>query len=410
MKKLDYKWTVLILVSIAYFLAQGTRLIYSAVLPQIKADFASSGVTDAQLGLVSSAFTLVFGLAIPFAGFAADLFNRKRVLVLGSFMFAIGIFVSGFASGLGMLFISYGVLNSIGQSLMPPCNTSLISQYHDKTRGTAFSIYQTAIYLGIVVCSVVSGYLAKLGEGGWRYAFWIFGAIAVLWAIVIAFKLKDTPQASSENKPSLNSVKEALQAFLKKPSSLILMAALGCYFFVTYAFKAWAPIFMTRSFPEMDTAQAVFHGVFWFYLGAFVGVTLGGRISDALKARRPGIRFEIELAGIVLCIPFIVLMAYAQSLPLMIIAITMFGFATGVYDSNIYAALFDVINPRYRAVATGLFGCGGCIFGAFGPTVMGFLNDAFSPRVSMASLSVFALVGGLAILSARLFTFNKDKI
>ena len=410
MKKLDYKWTVLILVSIAYFLAQGTRLIYSAVLPQIKADFASSGVTDAQLGLVSSAFTLIFGLAIPFAGFAADLFNRKRVLVLGSFMFAIGIFVSGFASGLGMLFISYGVLNSIGQSLMPPCNTSLISQYHDKTRGTAFSIYQTAIYLGIVVCSVVSGYLAKLGEGGWRYAFWIFGAIAVLWAIVIAFKLKDTPQASSENKPSLNSVKEALQAFLKKPSSLILMAALGCYFFVTYAFKAWAPIFMTRSFPDMDTAQAVFHGVFWFYLGAFAGVTLGGRVSDALKARRPGVRFEVELAGIVLCIPFIILMAYAQSLALMIVAITMFGFATGVYDSNIYAALFDVINPRYRAVATGLFGCGGCIFGAFGPAVMGFLNDALSPRVSMASLAIFAIVGALAILSARLFTFNKDKI
>lgn len=36
--KLDYKWVVLLLVSIAYFLAQGTRLIYSAVLPQIKAD------------------------------------------------------------------------------------------------------------------------------------------------------------------------------------------------------------------------------------------------------------------------------------------------------------------------------------------------------------------------------------
>ena len=411
MKKLDYKWTVLILVSIAYFLAQGTRLIYSAVLPQIKADFAASGVTDAQLGLISSVFTLVFGLSMPFAGLVADLFNRKRVLVFGAFLFAVGIFGSGFAAGLGVLFISYGIINSIGQSLMPPCNTSLISQYHDETRGTAFSIYQTAIYVGIVVCSVVSGYLAQLGEGGWRYAFWIFGAIAVLWAIVIALKLKDTPQAaSSENKPSLSSVKEALQAFLKKPSSLILMAGLGCYFFVTYAFKAWAPIFMIRSFPEMGTTQAVFHGVFWFYLGAFVGVTLGGRLSDALKIRRPGIRLEVEFVGLALCIPFILMMAFVHSLPLMIVAILMFGFATGVYDSNIYAALFDVINPRFRAVGTGLFGCGGCIVGAFGPTVMGLLNDAFTPRLSMASLAIFAVVGALAILSARVFTFNKDKI
>ena len=293
---------------------------------------------------------------------------------------------------------------------MTPFNTSLISQYHDETRGTAFSIYQTAIYVGIVVCSVVSGYLAQLGEGGWRYAFWIFGAIAVLWAVVIAVTLKDTPQASSENKPGMSSVKEALQAFLKKPSSLILMAGLGCYFFVTYAFKAWAPIFMIRTFPEMETTQAVFHGVFWFYLGAFFGVTLGGRISDVLKPRRPGIRFEVEFVGLALCIPFILMMAYVHSLPLMIVAILMFGFATGVYDSNIYAALFDVINPRYRAVGTGLFGCGGCIVGAFGPTVMGFLNDAFTPRLSMASLAIFAVVGALAILSARVFTFNKDKI
>ena len=409
-RKLDYKWVVLLLVSIAYFLAQGTRLIYSAVLPQIKADFAANGVTDAQLGLISSAFTLVFGIAIPFAGLIADFFNRKRVLVLGSFMFAIGIFVSGFATGLGMLFISYGVLNAIGQSLMPPCNTYLISQYHNETRGTAFSIYQTAIYLGIVVCSVASGYLAQLGEGGWRYAFWIFGAIAFVWAIVIMFTLKDTPQASSDNEVGFPLVKEALQAFLKKPSSLILMMALGCYFFVTYAFKAWAPIFMIRSFPEMDTTQAVFHGVFWFYLGAFFGVTLGGRLSDALKAKRPGIRVEVELAGLILCIPFIIMMAFVHSLPLMIVAILMFGFATGVYDSNIYAALFDVINPRFRAVATGLFGCGGCIVGAFGPAVMGFLNDAFTPRVSMASLSVIAVVGALAILFARVFTFKKDRI
>ena len=409
-KKIDYKWIVLLLVSIAYFLAQGTRLIYSAVLPQIKADFASSGVTDTQLGLISSTFTLIFGLAMPFAGLAADLFNRKRVLVIGSFLFAIGIFVSGFAAGLGMLFISYGILNAIGQSLMPPCNTSLISQYHDKTRGTAFSIYQTAIYAGIVFCSVVSGYLAQLGEGGWRWAFWIFGAIAILWAVVIMITLKDNPQSSKGETVGLKDVADALKAFLEKPSSLILMAGLGCYFFVTYAFKAWAPIFMIRAFPDMDTTQAVFHGVFWFYLGAFVGVTLGGRISDALKSRRPGIRFEVEFIGLALCIPFILMMAYSQSLIPMITAILLFGFATGVYDSNIYAALFDVINPRYRAVGTGLFGCGGCIVGAFGPTVAGFLNEAFSPRVSMASLAIFAIVGALAILCARIFTFNKDKI
>ena len=41
---------------------------------------------------------------------------------------------------------------------------------------------------------------------------------------------------------------------------------------------------------------------------------------------------------------------------------------------------------------------------------MGFLNDSFSARIAMASLSVFAVIGLLAILYARIFTFNKDRV
>lgn len=410
MKKIDYKWVVLLLVSFAYFLAQGTRQIYAAVLPQIKADFSASGISDTQLGLVGSTFTLVFGLTIPFAGLAADLLRRKWVLIAGALIFSIGIFVSGFATGIGMLLISYGIFNAIGQSLMPPCNTSFISQYHEETRGTAFSIYQTAIYLGIIVCSVISGFIANLGEGRWRMAFWIFGGCAIAWAVVMAVILKDKQAVNKDTHGGFASIGEAFKAFLLKPTSLILMAALGFYFFATYGFKAWSPMFIMRVFPDMEPTKAIFHAVFWFYIGAFVGVTIGGRLSDKLKPKVPAVRLYVELAGILACIPFILMMAFAQGLTVMIIAIFCFGFATGVYDSNLYAALFEVIDPRYRAAATGLFGCGGCIVGAFGPAVMGWLNDSFSVRVSMASLSAFALLGAIAVSIATFVTFKKDKI
>lgn len=407
-KRTDYKWIMLLLVSMAYFLAQGTRQIYSAVLPQIKAEFAIHGISDAQLGLVGSTFTLVFGLVIPFAGIFADIFKRKWLLVIGCILFSSGIFFSGFAKGLGMLLICYGIINAIGQSLMPPCNTSLIGQLHTDTRGTAFSIYQTAIYLGIVVCSVVSSFFASASDGGWHKAFWIFGGIAVAWTVVMVLFLKDTPQPQTENGESRASIREALNAFVSKPTALILMGALGCYFFATYGFKTWVPMFMMRAFPDMPATTAVFHAVFWFYLGAFVGVTLGGRLSDKLKPKRIGIRFETELVGILLCVPFILLMAWAKSLPLMIVSVSLFGLATGVYDSNLYASLLEVINPRYRAAATGIFGCGGCIVGALGPAVMGLLNEAFSIRASFASLALFALLGAGLIMIARFCTFKKD--
>ena len=77
-RKLDYKWVVLLLVSIAYFLAQGTRLIYSAVLPQIKADFAASGVTDAQLQLDYSDVVAVVG-ALAILSARLFTFNKDKI-------------------------------------------------------------------------------------------------------------------------------------------------------------------------------------------------------------------------------------------------------------------------------------------------------------------------------------------
>ena len=71
MKKIDYKWTMLFLISAAYFLAQGSRQIYSAVLPDIKAAFGD--VSDSEMGFIGTAFTFAFAIVIPFAGLAADM-------------------------------------------------------------------------------------------------------------------------------------------------------------------------------------------------------------------------------------------------------------------------------------------------------------------------------------------------
>ena len=289
----NYKWILLALLSATYFLAQGARQIFNAVLPQIKADFAGAGITDTQLGLVGSAFTLVFGLAIPFGGLLADFFSRKWMIVVGTLLFAVGIFSSGLATGVVLLVVAYGVVNAAGQALLPPSNSSLIGQFHVETRATAFSVYQIVFYIGIVVCSCVSGWLSGLGEGGWRRAFFLFGALAAAWAFALAFLLRDTPQVRKQGigkreerignrEEDKASVREALGAFLGKPSALLLMAGLGFYFYAKYGFNTWIINYLQREFPSMTAASASFHGVFWFYLGAIAGVFAGGRVSDCI--------------------------------------------------------------------------------------------------------------------------------
>ena len=402
----NYKWILLALLSAMYFLAQGSRQIFNAVLPQIKADFAGAGITDAHLGLIGSAFTLVFGLAIPFGGVLADFFSRKWMIVVGSLLFSVGIFTSGFASGVGLLVLAYGIVNAAGQALLPPSNSSLIGQFHVKTRATAFSIYQIVFYVGIVVCSCVSGWLSGLGAGGWRKAFFLFGAISAAWAFVLMFLLRDTPQPSATERAT---VREALGAVVCKPSALLLMVGLGFYFYAKYGFNTWIIAYLQREFPSVSAASAAFHAVFWFYLGATIGVFLGGRVSDRFAAARPQVRFDVNIAGLALCVPGLLLAAFAPSASLCVVGVALLGFATGVYDSNIYASLFEVVKPRYRAAAVGVFGCGGSVIGASGPAVLGWMNAHFSMSMGLASLSVFALAGAAAICVARVFFFERDR-
>ena len=67
-----YKWLLLALLFVTFFLELGTRQVYNAILPQLKIDFAAQGVTDARLGGVGSLFSAVFGLMLLASGLCAD--------------------------------------------------------------------------------------------------------------------------------------------------------------------------------------------------------------------------------------------------------------------------------------------------------------------------------------------------
>ena len=415
MRRVGGKWTILILLTLGIFLAQGARQIFNSVLPLVADDFAASGVTDTQLGLIGSAFALTFGLCLPFAGVVSDFLSRKRMIVCGVLLFSIGILCAGFTTGIVLLVLTYGVVNGIGQSMLPPANSSLIGQLHVRTRGTAFAVYQTGIYVGTIVLSCASGWLAVRGSGGWRTPFLVFGAIGLVWAFVLAVFLHDTKpeeikgkDEKGESEEGRPSVREAVLAMLGKPTAVLLMLALGFYFYALYGFKTWLPMYMVKVFPGVSVESAAFHGVFWFYIGAFLGVVTGGRLSDRLYAVRRSVRIEMNILGLVLTVPFLLGMAYAPTFVLCVVASGLFGFATGLYDSNLYASLMEVVDPRYRAAAVGMFGCGGCVLGALGPGMLGWVSTHFTMRTGFATLAFAAFAGVLILLFARCVTLRRD--
>ena len=227
MKKIDYKWFALALLWVAFFLQQGTRQIYGPLLGSIQ---TSVGATDVQLGLVSTVFTLVYGLSIPFAGFAADLFSRKWMVAIGVAIFSAGILTSGFVTCIGALVVTYGLVNGFGQPFYYPSSTSLISQLHADSKATALSLLQLGMYGGVIGCSWLAGWFAGLGAEEWRLPFKVLGVLGILWAVVLAFTLRNTQIETSNSqtfKPSNSQTFKPSNPQTFKPSTFALLTCLS---------------------------------------------------------------------------------------------------------------------------------------------------------------------------------------
>jgi len=408
MRDKSYKWWLLAFLFVTFFLEQGTRQIYNAVLPQIRLDFIRYGVTDAQLGLVGTVFGAVFGFTLVGSGLAADFIGRKRVLVAGTLLFSLGVFGSGFAQGFALLIACYGVLNAMGQCCVAPPCYSLISQYHGlDTRSTAMAIFQSAVYLGVILSSVFAGHLAEVAAGGWRWSFWLLGGLGVVWAIVMQLGMRDTPQPEdASGKPSM---REAFMALLKKPTAILIAVAFGTFIYGQLGIRLWTPMYMVREF-KVGIATAALHSVLWINLGSLAGSILTAHLVDRFGKNRPSIRLEVSALGFLLAILPIVWVARADGFVDCCVALGVLGLAAGVYDAAHYPAMFDCIAPRYRSATTGLTGCWAFVFGSAAPAVLGWMSAHFSLRTGFLSLSAFYLAGALVLLPAILWLFKKDYI
>ena len=397
----SYKWRLVALLWVAFFLHQGNRQIYNAVLPLIKSGLSLS---DVQAGLVQSVFTAIYGVCVPLAGFAGDRLRRRWQIVISILVFSGGTLLTGLGGGLLAFVVFFGLATGGGEAFYYPPATSLLGQFHDKSRATALSIHQTALYAGITFSGFFSGYIGQ--TWGWRMPFFLFGGAGLLWAFVLLAQLRDSPNEQHAS-PARMPIKETLAHILGKRSAIALACAFGCMVYVNVGFHTWMPTFLHEKF-GFALDKAGFSAVFYHYLCAFFGVLIGGRLTDRWAAKRSTIRFEANACGLLLGAPFILLMTQASSEILCFVMLGLFGLFRGIYDSNLFASLFDVIRPQYRASATGLMLSFAFLVGAFSPTVLGVLKTNFGLSFGLASLAGFYVLGGAIILFARVFFFSAD--
>jgi MFS family permease len=402
-----FKWEIVALLWFAFFLNQADRQIFGVTLPLIRAEFH---LTDQQMGLVATTFSIVFGLLVPIAGLAGDIFKRRDVVVLSLLIFSVGTLLTGTSSSFLFLLLFRGVATGAGEAFYAPAANSLIADHHVETRARALSIHQTANYTGVVLGSLFAGWVAD--HHGWRAAFATFGVAGLVWAGVILWRARGHAKAAVAEKPNLTEqgklAAEALAVLVKSP--LLLGQTLGfCgLVFMLVGYLTWMPTILYERF-HLTLAHAGFSSVAYHHIVGYVGLLVAGVATDRLAKSFPSIRVFSMAFALMLCAPFIWLSANASTLWMVYAALAAFGLFRGVYDANLYAAMFDAVENRLRSTVAGLIIACAYIVGALAPWLMGVLKGAYGVRSSLELLSYVAFATGAAFLGFILIDRRRAK-
>src|SRR5690606_23412078 len=105
-------------------------------------------MTDAQFGLLTSVFLWVYGFSSPIAGYIADRFNRRRVIIGSLFVWSLVTWLTSLATTYEQLFAARALMG-ISEAFYIPAAMALIMDWHsDKTKSTAIGIHVAGVTVG----------------------------------------------------------------------------------------------------------------------------------------------------------------------------------------------------------------------------------------------------------------------
>ncbi len=404
--RIPYKWELIILLWFAFFFNQADRQIFNIVLPSIRDDL---GLSDANMGLIASIFTLFYGLMVPVGGILGDRINKKYILIGSLLLWSVATLITGLSYTLVQLIILRSIALGGGEAFYAPSANSLICEHHRKTRATAISIHQTALYIGIISSGYLTGFIAD--TFGWRVAFYLFGGFGIILGIIFYFRIRNSKVLLKEIATEDNriGVWEVIKVFFKKPTAILLALAFASFQFGGVGFLTWMPTYLKEHF-QFSLARAGFDSTFYHFTAAFFGVMAGARISDMFSSRITGMRGMVQMAGLFISAPFVFFMTKSDSILFVYLSLAIFGFCRGLYDSNLFAALYDVIEMPFRSTATGVMLMFGFIVGSLAPFLLGLIKPVFGLSNGLAALSLSYVLAGIFILIALIFTYKKDTV
>jgi len=375
------------------------RQMLAAMKFSVMHDIADIG-SEANWGRMLGQFKWVYAFLSPVGGYIADRFGRRFTICGSLFVWSVVTWVTGHVTTYDGLLVTRSLMG-ISEAFYIPAALAMIADYHTgNTRSRAVGLHQMAIYIGVIIGGF-SGYVADSPTLTWRFAFDACGIAGIIYALPLAFLLRDAPKISSEVSAPKNTVMQSARELFTNVSFILLVLYFTLPAMAAWVVRDWMPAILKQEFQIAQGPAGVAATSSW-QIAAIAGALLSGWLADFWIRRNERGRIFVSAIGMSLIIPAIFGVGNAGTLTVAIIFLALFGLGWGFFDCNNMPILAQIVRPHLRATGYGIMNLVSISCGGLADWGFGSMRDAKIPlNVIFSAFASIALVSVVLVLLIR---------
>ena len=281
-----YRWVALSIFVLSSAINYLDRQTLATVAPLVRAEFHLS---NAQYGLILTAFSIAYAGGAPFAGMLIDRIGMNRGISLAIGLWSCAGIFTGFTRGLAGLLGCRGVLGMAEAAGIPAAGKAIHRYLLPAERALGNALNQAGVSLGLMLAPPAATWIAV--TYGWRQAFVVTGCLGLIWIPVWNWTARVTARAALPDGYEHQAV-PGVSELLRSPRLWALMVANALNMSVYSLWTNWTTLYLVEA-RRLTLAEAAWYA--WIppliaMLGGFgggSGLIIACRRSAGGDSRRP---------------------------------------------------------------------------------------------------------------------------